>query len=123
MDLIKINGNGYLVTIYKPGYAQIWKPGTGRDSNDGKWYGSILGYYTNIKATVYFENENEVQQFIKDTRKSNIVVEFYDPEIKGINTRNFYISNFEINVRGFYDEGADVYFDTTDIELIAKEGN
>lgn len=118
MELIKIQGKPYLVTVYKPKYDQIWKEGSGRDTNDGNWYGTILGYYTNLDVTVYFENDTQVQQFIQDTRRPDITVEFYNPAIKGISSKIFYIGNYEIDVKGFYDEGADVYFDTTDINLV-----
>ena len=123
MELVKIQGKPYLVTVYKPKYAQIWKDGSGRDTNDGNWYGSILGYYTNLGMTVYFKDDTQVQQFIQDTRTPKITVEFYDPEIKGISTKEFYIGNYEIEVKGFYDDGADVYFDTTDIELVVHNKN
>ena len=79
MDLFKINGKTYLATQYKVGKDQIWKDGSGRDANDGIWYGSVLGFYTNINMTLVFKTKEELRNFIRDTKTSNISLTFYDP--------------------------------------------
>ncbi|WP_300733617.1 hypothetical protein [Pseudomonas sp.] len=118
MHLFKIEGKEYLATEYKVGKDQIWKEGSGRDSDNGKWYGSILGFYTNLNITLVFKDRQEVRQFVKDTRKSAINVSYYDPETMTNISRVYYIGNYQISYKGFYDDGSDQYFDTTTIDLV-----
>lgn len=117
MDLLKIEGKTYLYTSYVPGFNQTWNAGTGRSSADGVWRGSILGFYTDLEFSIAFQNKEELSQFIKDTKKGRIMLDFYDPELMMNIKDYFYIGNYKVDIKGFYDGGSQQFYDKVDIKM------
>lgn len=125
MQLFKLGNIDYSPFIlrggYKLGKAQTWTEGSGRDYAQGRWMGSILGNYTNPTVEIALEDSTMLSILETELLKGTISVSFYDTRTNSVRTRNFYRANYEVVIDGFYDEGADVDFNTIIIELVAHE--
>lgn len=121
MNLIEINDKPYMtITLYELNKDQLWKEGSGRNPNDGVWYGTLLGNFTNLAVEVFPLNGNQLAQLESDLLSGNIKVKFYDTRTKSTRTKYFYRANYKINIKGFYDEGTQIFYDKVKISFVSR---
>lgn len=120
MELCLINGKAYFLTAYGLEKAQLWKEGSGRNPNDGEWYGSLLGNFTNLELEVFIVDQEQMQALETDLLSGDILVQFYDTRTDSERTANFYRANYKIKIDGFYDEGTQLFYDKVKLNFVGK---
>ena len=119
--VVKINNKQYdQVPTYEIGYNQTWSEGSERDMT-GTWNGTILGNFDEVKLSILPKSKQELSTLIKDLRSGFISVEYYDHELMGYKTRNFYRVNF--TVKTIYISSVELYTDVIELSFKPERKN
>ena len=119
--VVKINNKQYdQVPTYEMGYNQTWSAGSERDMT-GTWNGTILGNFDEVKLSILPKSKKELATLIKDLRSGFISVEYYDHELMGYKTRNFYRVNF--TVKTIYISSVELYTDVIELSFKPERKN
>lgn len=98
-DLLKIDGEKVPKIInYDVEYEKLWGSDSGRNIA-GDMKATLVGIFPKIYLKIGTTNENEMAWFLSKANKAVITVEWYDGEIKGTRTSQFYSNNLKATLK------------------------
>lgn len=98
-DLIKIDGEVVPKIInYNVQYNKLWGEDSGRNLA-GEMMATLTGIFPKITLNIGTVNEDEMAWFLAKANKAKIVVEWYDAEIKGMRTADFYSNDITTELK------------------------
>lgn len=98
-DLIKIDGDAVPKIInYNVEYNKLWGEDSGRNLA-GEMMATLTGIFPKITLNIGTVNEDEMVWFLEKANKAKIVVEWYDAEIKGMRTADFYSNDITTELK------------------------
>lgn len=118
--MLELNGVSYDDNLisYELEKSQLWTPNSGRSYGDMSWGGTVGGNFTKIKASLYFENPEKLSTLETTLLSGSINANFYDTRTRTIRNKIFYRANYTVKINGYYDDGAEQYFDLIEITLV-----
>ena len=120
MEICLINNKAYPLTKYALDKDQIWKAGSGRSEIDLKWRGVVYNF-TNLDLEVFVLDKQSLKDLETDLLSGDINVKFYDTRTDTVREAQFYRANYKVDIKGFYDEGTQTFYDKIPISFVAKE--
>lgn len=97
--LIKIDGEVVPKIInYNVQYNKLWGEDSGRNLA-GEMMATLTGIFPKITLNIGTVNEDEMAWFLAKANKAKIVVEWYDAEIKGMRTADFYSNDITTELK------------------------
>lgn len=84
---------------YEIGYNKLYADDSGRDL-DGNNKATLIGIFPKLQVKVGSYTEQEMSEFLKKVNKPELLISWYDPEIKGIRSGiSYYINDFNVSVK------------------------
>lgn len=97
--LIKIDGEVVPKIInYNVQYNKLWGEDSGRNLA-GEMMATLTGIFPKITLNIGTVNKDEMAWFLAKANKAKIVVEWYDAEIKGMRTADFYSNDITTELK------------------------
>lgn len=98
-DLLKIDGQKVPKIInYDVEYNKLWGSDSGRNLA-GDMKATLVGIFPKICLKIGTTNEDEMAWFLSKADKAFITVEYYDGEIKGTRTAQFYSNDLKASLK------------------------
>lgn len=80
-------------------YNKLWGEDAGRTYDTGEFFGTLIGNFPKLSVEFAPRTAQELSNLIRECKKGNVTVQWYNPELMNRVTSEFQTNNFKVSLK------------------------